>query len=138
MFVEKTWWYKGYQCSVVQNMFGHRCGYVVVSIDTKIPMSTSEDYSYVDINVHGGVTLYEDIVMPMGTRARLGGVVISDGMRVLGFDCGHFYDKPDIEAAERRGMYTHGIHLQNGVVRTQSYCEAECRKMVDQIKEFNK
>jgi hypothetical protein len=141
MFVEKVWWYKKYQCSVVQTSLGHRCGYIAVPTDTKIPMEGDGSFTYVDLNVHGGVTLDEHIKLRMGTRKEYVGIVVGDDMRIIGFDCGHCYDAPDVETAIRRGMDIDYIHKMpvniEATVRTQKYCEAECRNMVDQIIQFN-
>jgi hypothetical protein len=141
MFIEKVWWYRNYQCSVVQTPLGYRCGYIAVPADTKIPIEGDEPFTYADLNVHGGVTLDEHTKSTIGMRERHAGIMLGGGMRIIGFDCAHCYDAPDVETAMRRDMDIKHIKefsfFLDGKVRTQQYCEAECRNMVDQIKEVN-
>ena len=141
MFVEKVWWYRNFQCSVIFGEMGHRCGYVAVPKETKIPMVGDEDWTYCDLNCHGGITLDETPKRTMGARKQYAGIMVGDGMRILGFDCGHAWDHPDMEALDRRGMrqpYSYELMLAaEGTVRTQQYCETECRNLVDQIMEEN-
>ncbi len=137
MFIERVWWYRNFQCSVIFGEIGHRCGYVAVPKETLIPMVGDDNWQYCDLDCHGGVTLDCSPKRTMGARREFCGIMIGDGMRVLGFDCGHAWDAPDMQALNRRGMQQ-GYHFEfllanGGVICTQRFCEDECRKMVDHI-----
>lgn len=51
--VEKDFEYKGYKCSVILQIMGHRCGYVMLPADSKY---CGMEFPEIPIDVHGGLT----------------------------------------------------------------------------------
>ena len=141
-FIEKVWGYRNMQCSVIHTTLGHRCGYVVVPDNMEVPRELVDEeagWDYVDLNVHGGITFEEDTKFKMGTRSEVCGIMVGGDTKILGFDCAHAYDNSDEKLTIKRfGGCGMPSFSNNGTIKTQPYCEAECRSMVDQIIEFNR
>lgn len=60
---------------------GHHCGYATVSLtlgNGELEKHRYKDYGHPDIDVHGGVTFYQNN---------------ADGTATYGFDCAHAWDK---------------------------------------------
>ena len=136
--IEKSWWYRNMQCSVIFTNLGHRCGYIAMPKNTKVPYT---DWPYADMDVHGGITFDKTRVAEMGVRHRIRGMMVSDGVHLLGFDCAHYMDGFDADLTEkifgvRTPMET--AFYKNDVVRSMSFCEEQCRSLVDQAINFNK
>lgn len=55
--VEKDFEYRGYKCSVILQLMGHRCGYVALKPNDKY---FKIDYTLIPIYCHGGLTYGED------------------------------------------------------------------------------
>lgn len=122
--VEKQFDYKGYQCVVVMQTTGHRCGYVGVSKEHPLYNKFYEDYLDIkksdigDREVSGVFPLFS-AVLDDDERVRIdayfschGGITFSDGgvcsdypiksdLWWFGFDCGHYNDIPDYQEAKR-------------------------------------
>jgi hypothetical protein len=113
----------GFQWVVIHNGMGYRCGYL--RIPTGHPWhGTGTDCSddTCSADVHGGITFAEADV-PCDAP----GV---DDAWWLGFDCAHAGDQPDFDLPGTHDSYEHLFRY--GVVRTQEYVEAECRKLAEQ------
>lgn len=144
-FIEKVWWYRNFQCSVVFGRLGYRCGYVLIPKGMKMPQQ-GRRHVYIDLDVHGDVTYNATTLSSMGTRYRACGMKTRGGIDIIGFDCGHIWDGFDFSLAIKR--FKIDIHdpllreikqsFSGNIVRSQEYCEKECRGMVDQIIEYNK
>lgn len=87
-----------------------------------------------------------------------GGITFSDGgvnsdypinsdLWWFGFDCGHAGDKPDFEyAIEKFPKHINELRIrkqiddlypiEGGIVRTEEYVADECKKLAEQLKEF--
>ena len=124
--MESFFHYKGYACVVLLQRMGHRCGYV------GIPASKphyGESYMHLEnIECHGGLT-YSDTYMPAD---------VPNGLWWIGFDCAHWQDAPDVEATrkifgEYEALRAERLMDSCLVVRTQEYCEEQCRNIVDQL-----
>ena len=138
-FIEKAWWYRNFQCSIVFTDLGYRCGYIAVPHGMRTLEPENKDYPYADMYVHGGVTFDKVRTFSMGIRCRERGMQISDGVHIIGFDCAHYMDGFDADLTERRfGKRTIMIEIEEYVIRSQVYCEKECRGLVDQVIDFNK
>ena len=121
---EKQWTTKaGYEAIVVVQPQGHRCGYV------KVPKGHPADWHHrdeIDISVHGGLS-YENI---------------TNNGTIFGFDCGHFFDAPDVNLMTLQYRLVHdqlcsfGDIYADGVIRSLDYCIEECENMAKQFKEL--
>jgi len=110
----------GFEWQVIHNGMGFRCGYV------KIPLGHpwyKKDYNDIEVDVHGGLTFTESDVLCEKSGP-------DDGWWI-GFDCAHADDKPDPMLPHERDL---GGFFRDGVVRTQSYVENECRRVCEQAK----
>lgn len=136
-YIESNFHYKGYECMVVMTPMWHRCGYV------KLPSGHKyEDVLYDDITIdcHGGLTWSASYV-PDQERSN---------NWWIGFDCGHAFDAKDYDTAlayfandfdtVEQLNYVRNIEQECGIgvhfptiIRTQEFCEEECRKIVDQL-----
>lgn len=83
--VEKDFEYKGFQCSVILQSLGHRCGYVNLESKEKSKFF-GVDYDNIPIDVHGCLT-YSDCKL----------VDHEDGYWI-GWDYAHYMDGKDYEA----------------------------------------
>lgn len=96
--------YRDYVFQVVfydMPMIPHYCGYVVINDDDIIPRDNDPegdfDYDAYGIECHGGLTF---------------GRVIN-GQNVIGFDCAHFDDTPEVQ--------------------NLAFCVQECKSIIDQL-----
>jgi len=99
----------GYKFFIAHNTMGYRCGYVL--IPPGHPWF-EQYYENIDADVHGGLTY-------------------SDGNEngwVVGFDCAHYNDAPDLNLPN----ILHPITLGPGVVRSQDYVRRECQSLCEQ------
>lgn len=87
--VECLWTYNNLECAIIFNIHcAHRCGYVGVPKGNFFYGKSYDEISdYID--VHGGVTF-------AGKRD-----FSKEDLWWIGFDCGHYGDKSDIESMER-------------------------------------
>lgn len=130
--VESDFVYKGIRCVVIFTRMGHRCGYVGVDEKSTI---FEKGYNELDFDVHGGLTYSgggKDSKYP-----------VESNLFWIGFDCAHYMDSSDIEKALEYGLIDEESYkqltsiymFQEGQIRSKSFCEDECRSLVDQILE---
>lgn len=84
--IEKEFTYAGLHCMIRFVPLGHRCGYV--RIPKEIPHRLIDEAV-----VHGGITY--DGPNPLDYNG---------SERWIGFDCGHWNDRPDFDALEKYRM----------------------------------
>ena len=120
----------GLECVVVGTSMGHRCGYVIIRDKEKYGKLTKEQLK--DLDCHGGVTYCDNDNHPIPNP---------DNDIVVGFDCGHFEDSPDLNIIMRLASRTEryvASRVANaclgGHVWTKEEVEEELRSMCDQIK----
>ena len=139
--VESEFTFKGLKCVVVMQDMGHRCGYVGVPKEHLLFGKKYDEWEVEGLDVHGGIT-YSD---------KDGEYPIPSDLWWFGFDCAHYGDAPDYEAAkklfsddldtvryleERKktdkkcGIGTHGV------IRSCEYVKAQCRKLADQLEHW--
>jgi len=141
-FVEEVGVYKSlvYVCGAHPTA-GHRVGYVFVPPEIDVE---NRAYSF---NVHYGIT-YEE---PYGGEYPIAINQFDEHYLVLGFDCGHHYDKIDKELilnmlesnqlsrSEKKELLSvlehYGEHfdIKLGEVRTLKFVRKECKKLIKQI-----
>lgn len=118
--VEKQFTYKGHDCICILNKYGFRCGYV------SAPFNIDCD----EIECHGGISFSSGkLPFDYGQTKDF----------YIGFDCGHPFDGIDVKALEQSGLGCDcGLSTcLRGFIRTLSYVEQECKKIVDQIETNN-
>lgn len=136
-YTESIFYYKDYECIVVMTPMGHRCGYVALPEDHPYAELRYDDFY---IECHGGIT-WASGCFPDGSRP---------DHDWIGFDCGHAFDakdydtaleyfKDDFDTVERLNYIRNieqecgiGVHFPT-IIRTQEFCEEECRKIVGQL-----
>lgn len=87
---------------------------------------------------HGGITFADG-----GEQSKY---PIESDLWWFGFDCGHYNDKPDLQLAYEkfpndRKSLKYRIELESqfdtgGEIRTEEYVADECKKLAEQLKEF--
>ena len=119
--LESIFHYKDFQCAVVFQMLGHRCGYVKIPLWH--PMYEKDYYEFNNIKCHGGITY--------GSHTLLGKVYRSGWW--IGFDCAHIDDAPDSQSMLK--YFNKNIEEQrhSGYVKTLDFCRQECKNIVDQL-----
>ena len=136
--VESRFEYKGYPCVVILMWHGHRCGYVGIKNFLGKGLEEARKLrliQYYDIECHGGITYRDTTLFGQDDK----------NTYWIGFDCAHWQDLPDVgkmievfgdtanlefakrELSERRVI---------GKIWTKEDVEAECRKIVDQLIEY--
>ena len=132
--IEKELTYRGILCVITFHNLGYRCGYVRVPKENKYYRRKALCEM---IDCHGGIT-YQGSHLPLRD---------DKNAWWIGFDCSHSCDGYDVEKA--REIYKESEKdmrlfnelesikffdiFKNKPVRTAEYCEAECKKIVDQI-----
>lgn len=142
--------YKDHEYLIVLNKAGHRCGYVAIPDkhkfnDTKLEMREMfsggkkyehYDYNSLNIDCHGGLTFMD---RQHGLKELLT-VPCNDFW--IGFDCGHGWDSPDVEAYKKyygeeeykkRESFFEAMDEGISNIRDFSYAEKECHKIIDQL-----
>ena len=108
----------GFEWQVVHNDGGYRCGYVrVPKGHPRHGVETMEQ----PVDVHGGCTFSQP-----DTDCGKG----DDDAWWVGFDCAHAWDARDPDLPNNRGWTS--TDFVDGVVRSQSYVESECRRLCEQ------
>lgn len=168
--VERQFNYKGYECVVVLQRLGHRCGYV--GIPESHPLYRKEYTDYLEIKKEdlgdrkvSGIFQLLAACIDKDERIRIeayfqchGGITYSGGGKNtsypvesdlwwFGFDCGHAGDKPDFDAIFAK--FTGGMKdmillkelsdefpMDGDIVRSKQYVSDECKKLAEQLKEF--
>lgn len=127
--------YKGYKYVVKLQRMGHRCGYVQV-LDNKLFDNIYTCYNNWQctkyaIECHGGLTFCD----------RTPGAYLP-GHNWIGFDCGHSYDAPDVEAVKAafnlEGKqwiceYPKALADRGAVCRDTQYVESECKQIIERL-----
>jgi len=144
--------YKDLEYLVVLNMHGHRCGYVAIPPNHKYANTPIEqrklefndyvkeyehyDYDKLNIECHGGLTFMDK---HHGLKDLLS-IPCDDFW--IGFDCGHCWDSPDIEAYvkyfgndefEKRKSFFDAISKYGEGIRSYAYVENQCHSIIDQL-----
>ena len=115
--------HEGFQWLVRHNQMGCRCGYV------KIPFGHpwhKQDYDEIEAEIHGGLT-YSNFEQ---TSRR-----IATTPWWVGFDCCHGIDACDPDLPNELPEFVMKLRNRHGVIRTQEYVEAECRRLCEQARE---
>lgn len=151
-YVEKQFTYKGYQCVVVMQSLGHRCGYVGIPIEH--PLYGKDYFDYIDINInHGNVPIDNYFSCHGGITYANGGVYseypIKGNLWWFGFDCAHWGDIRDFQAAKEifrdnkdvltrlsRSELLEKSFSSGGQVRSLKYVTDECIRLADQLSEY--
>lgn len=107
---------EGYYGVCIFGSMSNRCGYVGVDKDHVLHGADllSQYGSYIDLEVHGGVTFSEGLSF----------IEEAKHLWFIGFDCGHLNDAPDIEMAEKYNTYVRDAYSE-GVVRDLKYVVIE-------------
>lgn len=113
--------YKGYVCIVFALNSGYRCGYVLIP-------ETHQLYTkeHIDLECHGGITFNK---------------VFEGGEHVIGFDCAHLGDSPDISIMSETHIKTYqmfnsifdGLCEDGSTIKTKEYVFENCKNMVEQL-----
>jgi len=141
--------YKGYEYLIVLNTLGHRCGYVAIPDEhpySKTPLEDREfngrewkhyDYNTLEIECHGGLTF----MSPTHGLKDLLPIACNDMW--IGFDCGHSWDKSDIEATREYYGEEHVKKHQTFFdatsfdptehIKSYAYAESECKSIIEQL-----
>ena len=139
--VEREFEHAGYKCVVVFQSLGHRCGYV------GIPSTHSlygEDYDTCShLSCHGGLTYADG-----GQESEY---PVAGDLWWFGFDCAHYGDGKDLKSAyekfpEERTSIAHTMKVEQmfpevskgDVLRTEEYVADQCKRLAEQLKEFEK
>lgn len=146
--VEERFIYKGYPCVVLFMPAGFRAGYVGLPKTNKLYGQEYGKNACFGIACHGGITY---------GRSYLYGQDDKDTWWI-GFDCGHFIDRIDLEQANKYFKYDEetkkillslisvpplrDIHsTADGVpceIRTLDYVKENCKRIVEQIIELER
>jgi hypothetical protein len=132
---EKRFDYKGFPCVVLLMPMAYRCGYVGIPKGHKY---YGKNYDYIPIDCHCGLTYSEKYLYGQ----------LDENTWWIGFDCGHYCDGYDVEAAkklyadDRQAMTQITLLEQTGYyqvcnednpIRTLDYCIEQCKRIVDQL-----
>lgn len=119
--------YKDYKCFGKRNAMGFWCGYVILPAGHSL---IRDHYENIPLEVHGGLTY---------------GKHHEDKSMTIGFDCAHLGDKkPSYNNQLVKEIILDPIlcsiilEEREGTYKTIEFVQRECRKMVDQIVEFDK
>ncbi len=168
--VERQFNHKGYECVVVLQRAGHRCGYVGIPAEHPLYGKKYDDYleikksDMIDRKVSGifpllGACLDEDERIRIEAYFQChGGITyfgggenskypIKSNLWWFGFDCGHAGDKPDFDAVFSKftgdmksvillKKISDEFPIDGEVVRSEQYVADECKKLAEQLKEF--
>jgi hypothetical protein len=125
--------YKGYNCIVIFQEMGFRCGYVEVPSNH---IYYKGEESSIDIECYGGIT-YTGNHIPLWKEP--------SEYWWIGFDCMHYGDEVDLELLKKAfsddPVVQTWINIRqnchyttpHSVIRTLEFCENECRNIVDQL-----
>lgn len=115
--------YKGYTCIVFAMNSGHRCGYVV--IPETHPLYKNE---HIDVECHCGITFNK---------------IFEGEEHVIGFDCAHIGDLPDVSIMNEAHFKMHqmmnqyfNVPEEGATVKTKEFVFENCKGIVDQLIEF--
>jgi len=145
--IEELFYHKGLKCVVVFTNMGHRCGYVGVPPDHPL---YGKDYGDVYPPVHGGLTY-----SAKGGQATYvhGGTTYTekealsltyptnqiDPIWWFGFDCRHYEDAIDLDAADKYLSRTNFEYVKQtllfstGTIRTKEFVIEECKVLAEYL-----
>lgn len=139
--VEREFEHAGYKCVVTFGVLGHRCGYV--GIPKTHPLYGKGYDECQDICCHGGLTYSGG-----GDKSKH---PIESDLWWFGFDCAHYGDGKDLKLAykkflEERASIAYMMKSEqmfpeaseSDVLRTEEYVADECKRLAEQLKEFEK
>lgn len=137
--VEADFIHCGLRCVVLLQNMGHRCGYVGVPKEHDLYCQYMDFDAVEMLDVHGGITYASD---------GLGTYHVESDLWWFGFDCAHYMDINDFDAAlkafddpetQRSLMIYKSVQEQypdkHGVIRTLDYCIEQCKRLAEQLKE---
>ena len=135
--VEKIFEYKGFDCAIVGQPHGCRCGYVRIpaghllfalgKLRKPYLQSTVLDH----LSVHGGITY--------ASASKKYPVPSENEEWWIGFDCAHAFDNPDpqlLEELNEKAINTSVFHDSEGSIKDVAFVEAELKQLVDQLEEL--
>ena len=127
--LEKQFTYKGYECAIIGQARGHRCGYICIPREHP---AYELHYDDINIDVHGGLTYSESSNnYPIESK---------EPKFWIGFDCAHFNDGVDLALVEEIGYLKtrelRDVYMPSGVVRTLEYVQDELIRAVDQLEKM--
>ena len=167
--IESDFGYKGYRCVTIFTDMGYRCGYVGLTPKCKLYGKKYSDYLDIPISElddkpigkRGMVQLIMQSFEEDKSRTRMdvyfdihGGLTFGGNHHPidcelwwLGFDCGHYGDKNDLEMLEELWSDDEIIRSRikiekaysmgdDGIIRDLDYVRGECMSLVDQIIEL--
>lgn len=171
--VEKEFDYNGFKCVVVMQSTGHRCGYVGVPMSHLLYGHDYDDYLGLRKSSSGDkgidkvcpvvqrVFSSDDLISIEGYFSVHGGITYAGGgqnseypiksnLWWFGFDCAHWGDAKDYEAAkilfadnedalkniEYCELHQLSFHNKHNEIRTLEYVVDQCKKLADQLVEF--
>lgn len=129
--------YKDYEYLITFTIYGNRCGYVAIPPSHPLYKYHNPEYNFPNLEVHGGVTFFEDARFDDIT-----GIKCTD--KWIGFDAAHCYDLEDMETSEKYfGETRISKYKKNNPSysdhtachRSYSYMEEECKELIEQIVE---
>lgn len=131
--------YNGYEYLMTLTNRGRRCGYVAIS--KKHPLYKEKHChakKILKLEMHGGCTFYEEQMTESDCSDKW-----------IGFDCSHFADRPDFEAAKLAFIdfpeHLEGLeYLQElassyplahpeSSIKTKEFAEGQCKLIIDQL-----
>ena len=129
--LESRFFYEGFNCYILMQPHGHRCGYVELPKTNKY---FGKGYDDIPVECHGGLTYAEDSLC-------FDGMILNGQRWFIGFDCAHFNDEPDLDTAVEYFKGTRAEEMlrmqmsfaQFGEVRTEKYVRDELMNLVDQL-----
>lgn len=163
--VESDFTHEDCRCVVVMTDMGHRCGYVGIGkthplygveymsnancLKTKEMSDIPMDKAGLGQMLKGMTGEYEnDAISPEMFFSVHGGITFSGGapskypvesdLWWFGYDCAHCDDGKDYSAIKNEQVRE--IEMQfpsRGIIRTNEYCEQECRNLAEQLKEVH-
>lgn len=171
--VEKEFDYNGFKCVVVIQSLGHRCGYVGVPMSHLLYGCDYDHYVAINKSVIGDkyakkvlgaiqcVCTSDDLISIERYFSVHGGITYAGGgqnseypiksdLWWFGFDCAHWGDAKDYEAAkilfadnedtlkniESSELHQLSFPNKHNEIRTLEYVVDECKKLADQLVEF--
>lgn len=118
--------YRNHEYAITFNSMGYRCGYVKLTKNHKYYGTVYQD---IDVNVHGGLT-FSDYDVPCEKDG-------PDDGYWIGFDCGHFWDQPDLTLPIQK-EYLDSVEriskiMPDGKIRSTDYVRGQCYNLIDQL-----
>ena len=131
--IEKVFTYKGFECVILGQARGHRCGYVKIPDGHPLFQGSSlKKLNLLDqLRVHGGIT-YSEVSQYYSIEA-------DEIAWWIGFDCAHAFDGTDRALVEELNATPELVFindLPDSTVKDTAVVEAELPDLVDQLEEM--